>query len=388
MVQRESEELDLSKVVPISAGGPLVGRIREILDRTAASNLDGSKDRIRALHESSRQARINESREWILSAWEKRSHYFADGGELTPSRVDPVLVPVETREHHDLFRLGRYTWSLPYSRGYGRRLRFLIVDRHHQKLMGILGLQSPPLDFAPRDRKVNYPEGRKVELVNQTMDIFTLGAIPPYSRLLGGKLVVYAAASQEIRRSYQERYQGTITQMEKRVIPAHLVLLTTTSAFGRSSIYNRVYFRESPTGSSRTIAMPLGYTHGFGNFHLDDLYPEIKTFLRHQGKLIPAGFGSGPKPVWQNITRAMNMLNVNGRALKHGIQRQAWVIPLAENAWEYLGEQDYEPKYYNQGFEELSEWWKERWLLPRSKRVTDWRGWKKEGIMEFLVRDT
>ena len=59
--------------------------------------------------------------------------------------------------------------------------------------MGILGLQSPPLDFSARDQQVKYPAGRKIEMVNQTMDIFTLGAIPPYNRLLGGKLVIYAA---------------------------------------------------------------------------------------------------------------------------------------------------------------------------------------------------
>ena len=383
-MQRELEELDLSVVSTISTAGPLVRRIREVLDRTTADSLEGGKDRIRAMHEASTQARINKSREWILSAWNKRSDYFANGKEITPSLIDPELVEVETKEHYDLFRLGRYTWSLPYSRGYGRRLRFLIIDQHHQKLMGILGLQSPPLDFSARDQQVKYPAGRKIEMVNQTMDIFTLGAIPPYNRLLGGKLVIYAAASQEIRRSYQERYQGTFTQMENRVIPAHLVLLTTTSAFGRSSIYNRVKFQDSATGSSRPVAIPLGYTQGFGNFHLDELYPEIKNFLIQQGELIPAGFGSGPKPIWQNITRAMNMLNINGKALKHGIQREAWAIPLAENAWEYISNQADEPIYFRNDFEELSKWWKQRWLLPRSERITDWTEWKKEDAIKLI----
>ena len=383
MLQQKSEALELL-LTKAANEGPLVGRIREVIDRAQTANLNCSKEHIRQLHEASTLARIRESRKWIASAWRKRSGYFADGEELDPTRIEPVLVQVKTTEHHDLFRLGRYTWSLPYSRGYGRRLRFLIIDQHHQKLMGILGLQSPPIDFAPRDHRVNYPQERKVELVNQTMDIFTLGAIPPYNRLLGGKLVVYAAASQEIRRSYQERYEGTATEMENRVIPAHLTLLTTTSAFGRSSIYNRVSFRESPKSSPRAIAIPIGYTKGFGNFHLDELYPDIKNFLQQQGKFVQPGFGSGPKPIWQNIARAMTMLNVNGEALKHGIKRQAWSIPLSENAWEYLNGQEEEPKYYQNEFEELSEWWKERWLIPRSERVTDWRDWKKESIIKSM----
>ena len=388
MLQQESEELDLLLNGTADGEGSLVDRIRAVLDQVDTVCLNDDKDRIRMMHSASTQARLKESHQWILSAWKQRSHYFADGKELTPARIDPVLVQVETKEHNDLFRLGRYTWSLPYSRGYGRRLRFLIFDRHHQKLIGILGLQSPPIDFAPRDQRVNYPQGRKVEMVNQTMDIFTLGAIPPYNRLLGGKLVVCAASSQEILLSYQERYHGATTQMQNRIIPAHLPLLTTTSAFGRSSIYNRVNFRESPKSAPRAIAIPIGYTKGFGNFHLDELYPDIRNFLLQQGKLVQPGFGSGPKPIWQNIKRAMTMLNINGRPLRHGIQRQAWAIPLAENAWEYLSNQAEEPSYYRNSFEELSQWWKERWLMPRSERISDWKDWKKEALIESLALDS
>ena len=173
--------------------------------------------------------------------------------------------------------------------------------------------------------------------------------------------------------------------MEGNVIPSHLVMLTTTSAFGRSSIYNRVSYSEGIDDSHRSIAIPLGYTKGYGNFHLDDLYQDIKRFLDSQGSLVQSGFGSGPKPVWQNITRALKMLNVNRSGLKHGIQREVWYIPLAKNAWEYLNGQADTPDYYETTFSELADWWKNRWLLPRSERVTDWQDWRKESLLQSIT---
>src|SRR5262249_37203992 len=146
--------------------------------------------------------------------------------------------------HSDLFRLARLTWSLPFSRGYGRRLRFLVLDEANEKLIGVIGLQSPPLDFAARDRRFKYPNGKKIEFVNQTMDIYTLGAVPPYNRLLGGKLIALAAASNEVQESYKRKYNGRVTEMENNILPSHLVALTTTSAFGKSSIYNRLKYKD------------------------------------------------------------------------------------------------------------------------------------------------
>ena len=356
---------------------------------------------LRAMHDKAKQARLQESQAWIQRAWAKYSHRFAEGRTITPENVRPRLVQVESKEQQDLFRLGRFTWSLPYTRGYGRRLRFLVMDDHHETLMGLLGLQSAPISFLPRDRHVRYPtKERKEELVNQTMDIFTLGAIPPYDRLLGGKLMVYAAGSREVREAYQEQYGGAVTLMKERVIPAHLVLLTTTSAYGRSSIFNRVKYPGS--AEERTVAHQLGcidrkdytknkqngYTKGYGNVHLDGIYPRIKEYLDQMGYETTKGYGQGPKPVWQNIHRALLKLKIDGKGLKHGIPREAWCIPLARNVWEYLNGEAEEPDYYQDTFQEMADWWKERWLLPRSERPgawQDWQNWRKEFVLESIT---
>ena len=382
IVATESQHGDAIAEIDIGFSN-LANRIRAANAEMARMIEQGA---LREAHRKARNAHLLEAQAWIQNAWRKRSHWFANGSDITPENVAPKLMLVESTEQQDLFRLARYTWSLPYSRGYGRRLRFLIVDEGHDALMGVLGLQSAPINFSPRDSKVSYPDDRKVELVNQTMDAFTLGAVPPYNRLLGGKLVVCAAASKEIADAYREKYSGTTTWIDGNTLPAHLVMVTTTSAYGRSSIYNRVTYRDADTGDARKVAVPLGYTKGYGNFHLHDVYQDIKKFLIQQGyEDTNKGYGRGPKPVWQNISKTLTMLGMSHQGLNHGIPRQAWGILLAKNAWDYLNGEDEAPDYYDVAFEQLAAWWKQRWLLTRAERVTDWQDWRKTSLLESIT---
>jgi hypothetical protein len=255
----------------------------------------------------------------------------------------------------------------------------VLLDESNGKLIGILGLQSPPLDFPVRDRLFRYPEGRKVELVNQTMDIYTLGAIPPYNRLLGGKLVALAAASDDVRRAYTRKYRGVVTEIDEQVIPARLVALTTTSAFGRSSIYNRL------TYDGRAIAYSIGYTEGYGSFHLAPLYPLVCQFLEESGEVTRGGFGIGPRIMWQNYIRVFRLLGLPPHLLKHGVQREAYLFPLISNLESYMNGRASRPVYYHESFQVLAEWWHKRWLLPRADRVDSWHSWDKEQIKSMLT---
>lgn len=175
------------------------------------------KESLRRVHRPALQLEIANRQDWLRQYLPKYLTFFADGNEIIPERIDPVLVEVTKQQHHDLFRIARLLWSIPFSKGYGRRSRFLIIDKANDKLIGLLALQSPPLSFPARDRLFCYPPGKKTEMVNQTMDIQTLGAVPPYNRLLGGKLVALAAASNEVRQAYWHKYLGRVTEIEQRL---------------------------------------------------------------------------------------------------------------------------------------------------------------------------
>ncbi|MBE7467780.1 MAG: DUF4338 domain-containing protein [Anaerolineales bacterium] len=340
---------------------------------------DTSKEVIRRLHETSRNIELQKSQQWIKSKLNKYKNYFANGYDITPEKIKPRLVQVTDNWQNDLFRLIRLTWSLPYSFGYGRRLRYLILDEHNDKIMGIFALQSPPIRFPARDNLFNYPQGKKVELINQTMDIHTLGAIPPYSILLGGKLVALATSCNQVRTDYVAKYAERKTEMEDRILPAHLVALTTTSAFGRSSIYNRLKYK------SEVIAQSIGYTEGYGNFHLQKLYPVFKEYLAMEGVSLKGGYGTGPKRSWQFIRLTLDKVGIPGDLLKHGIQREAFLFPLVTNLKKYLEGEDNTPQYRDLPFDELIDYWRENWMLPRAERVNHWRTYQNCEFLSSLI---
>jgi hypothetical protein len=337
------------------------------------------KEGVRQVHRPASQLELAARQDWLRRHLPEYLPFFANGDEIVPGRVAPALIEVTTEQQHNLFRVARLLWSIPFSKGFGRRLRFLIMDEANGKLIGLLALQSPPLSFPARDRLFRYPHGKKTELVNQTMDIQTLGAVPPYDRLLGGKLIALAAASHEIRQVYRRKYSGRATEMEQRILPPHLVALTTTSAFGRSSLYNRL------TYNGTVIAESLGYTEGYGTFHLMELYPLFREFLENQGISTRGGFGTGPRRKWQTMVRALEQLGFSSDFLRHGVKREVFLFRLVDNLEAYMEGREAEPVYRNVPFSELVAWWRERWLLPRSERVDGWREWRNEEIKRLLL---
>jgi hypothetical protein len=330
------------------------------------------------LHAPAREIILMNANKWIVYAWEKYKHFFAKGQDLNPEFISPKLVEACTNDQKELFRLARYTWSLPYTKGYGRRLQYLIIDEFNNKLIGILGLQSPPLSFPGRDRLFSYPEGKKTALVNQTMDIYTLGAIPPYSDLLGGKLLALTAASNEIRIAYKRKYDNRLTLMEERKLPAHLVALTTTSAYGRSSIYNRLRYNNTVEFQS------LGYTEGYGAFHLERLYPKFREFLEAQDISTKGGFGKGPRIKWQTMVRALEKIGFDSGLLHHGVKREVFLIPLIHNLKSYMNGTEETPHYIDASFDELVNYWRDRWFIPRSARIDGWCNWDPKKIEDVL----
>lgn len=368
--------------------------IRELghLYETSGEPEAPGKGLYRDMHHWHRQRELERSRTWIRQAYMRYSRFFACGSGMDPLKVQPELVPVEKGFTADLFRLARYTWQLPYSKGYGRRLRFLLWDRYHDKLMGIIGLQSPPIDLAQRDQHYQIPQDQKVEIINQTMDAFVIGALPPYSGFLAGKLAVMAAASREVRLAYEQKYHGTRSQLSQRILPARLVAITTFSAFGRSSIYNRVAAGKNSQGNNNWLTLSLGLTSGWGTYHFsDELYRELKDFVQSfNPELQVTGFGTGPKIKRTVITLALRALDLPASFAQHGIPRELFVISHIANLADFLGGQTVEPLYNDLPFAELAEFWRRRYLLGAGPvlryvaRRERWMDWDHDDLQKNL----
>jgi hypothetical protein len=224
-----------------------------------------TKDKLRRLHRLSVQHRIEQSRPRLGRYEDRLLGRIASGGEVEPAKVAPRLVEVlPDSEDELLFRYASLHWSIPTSSGYGRRLRFLVEDAHNGKLIGLIGLCDPVFSVAARDAWIGWNTSARKARLRNVMEAFILGAVPPYSMLLGGKLVAMLCASNEVRRAFQRKYGEGESLITGFRADGRLALIATTSALGRSSIYNRLRHYD------RLLMLSVGYTSGWGEFHFSN----------------------------------------------------------------------------------------------------------------------
>ena len=143
---------------------------------------DSSKDDFRRMNELAVAKKLGESGPHIKRYEDGLLDYIADGSQVRPTRVSPKVVLVKADSPEELlFRYAYLHWSIPISAGYGRRLRFLVMDESNNKLIGILGLGDPVYAMQARDRWIGWDRDVKKDRLYHVMDAFVLGAIPPYS---------------------------------------------------------------------------------------------------------------------------------------------------------------------------------------------------------------
>jgi len=342
-----------------------------------------SKANFRSLHSHQRRARLREEADFIRGNLPDLIQHFASGTEIIPEAIRPELQLIEKESwESDLFRLASLTWSVPVSQGYGRRMRFLVWDRSNDRLVGIMALGDPVFNLRVRDQLVDWGvEDRNARLVNM-MDAYVLGALPPYNQLLGGKLVACLVRTKEIRNFFRERYgksKGIISKKEKR---ASLVMVTTSSALGRSAVYNRLAL------DGIRYMDPIGFTSGWGHFHIPDrLFDEMREYLRRRRHAYSDNhqFGNGPNWRLRAVRATLVKLGLNPDLLLHGISREVFVARLALNAEAVLRGDAKRPNWSGLlAVRDVGALAVDRWVVPRAARRPEYRGWKKEMIRQLL----
>lgn len=340
------------------------------------------KESFKKIHEHSRKEQIILQKDFILKNLETASKYFINGRDINPNEIELELrIANEGSEEHTLFRWWNLVWwSVPYQRAYGRQMRFLLWDKTHNAPFGLIGLQSPVLKMAVRDDFLQIPKSTLDIWVNKSMQAQRLGALPPYNQILGGKMVALSLTANELRNAYKEKYKNVETILEKRVIDPDLLFLTTTSAFGRSSIYNRLKF------NGELVAESLGYTKGSGTFHIpQELYSDILKYLSSNGINIGTTFGCGPSRKLKILYQAFSKLEI-GRYTYHNIQREFFLFPLVDNLKEVISKNE-KPHFFERNLSDLNVYWRQRWCIPRAERFSDWRNFEKERFLEELKFD-
>lgn len=341
------------------------------------------KASLRALHRKSRSEHLREERRFVQEALPRLAGYFASGKEIHPTDISAKLQLVEVgTEASDLFRLACLTWGVPVSAGYGRRMRFLVWDSHHGKLMGLIGLADPVFNLQTRDTAIGWSsEDRRDRLVD-VMNAYVLGAVPPYNLLLGGKLVSCLVRTQEVRAAFSERYRHTRGIISGKRKGASLAIVTTSSSLGRSAIYDRLTL-----GGVRYFES-VGFTSGWGHFHVPNkLFGDMRRYLQLRRHPYAGGHAFGQGSNWRlRASRAtLELIGMNPDLLNHGVKREVFLCRLASNADRVLrGEVD-RPVYSGLlSVSEVSRMAVDRWVLNRAATRKDYLAWRSSQVADLL----
>ncbi len=342
-----------------------------------------TKECFRNLHVSQRDAKLAEEAEFIRKTWPILKIYFANGTEVVPERISPRLELIDAGTwQSDLFRLTCLTWSVPVSQGYGRRMRFLVWDESNQKLIGVLALGDPVFNLRVRDNWIGWTLTQREQLLVNLLDAYVLGSVPPYSSLLGGKLVASLIRSREVKEIFSARYgqsRGIISQKRKH---AELCLVTTTSALGRSSLYNRLRLE------GKTLFFSIGFTSGWGHFHIPDaLFAQMRLYLEKLDDEYSDNYRFGDGPNWKlrAVRKVLSKVGLDPDLMRHGIPREVFVCPLASNARQFLTGKAEKPNFKGlKSVAEISPLALDRWVVPRAKRRPEFRLWQRDNLKLLL----
>ena len=345
----------------------------EICDGQFSLPDEPDKHHIRSLHAEATRYKIHQRKNGLVRYEGLLLQRLASGADVIPEDIEPELVEVHPRTQDELlFRYASLHWSIPVSSGYGRRLRFLVVDRSTGKLIGLFGLGDPVFSLKDRDVWVGWNQEDRRERLHHVVDAYVLGAVPPYSYLLCGKLIAMLAVSNEVRDAFKRKYKGRSSLIQSRKLPGQLAMVTTTSALGRSSLYNRIRFDE------RLVFERVGHTKGFGEFHFSNgIYSSLAAFARGNSTATAKheSWGNGFRNRREVVQKTLAQLGLSHNLRNHGVEREIYVSALAENTADFLKGEDSELDYYDQPADDMFEWFKNRWLLPRSERDQRYKEW-------------
>ena len=292
----------------------------------------------------------------------KHERFFARKEEIDPTKIELELEMVRDKRAGEIFRNGMSFWSVPISVGYGRRLRFIIWDKTHNKVFGIFGLCDPLIGLKVRDDYIGWDKKQREERLYNMMSAYVLGAVPPYNELFGAKLVALAVGCKEVCQAFEEKYKGKKTIIREREPLAKLSAVDTMAFFGKSLIYEGLPEWQF-----------LGFTKGLTHIHLNGLWEKCLELAKeiNARSLRRNKFGHGPNWKFRVLNEVFSLLGLSDEYYEAGIKKGYYFRPLAAEWREFLKGETDQLTYVNKSFEEYVEFWKSKYLRRRLKK---WSG--------------
>lgn len=248
------------------------------------------------------------------------------------------------------------TTSLPFRDGYGRRVKIFVTCNDH--ILGMLCMRSPPGTNQLRDEYLGWTheiKWKKDRAINSIYDIGVCVSTRMYANHLTGKLLVYAAFSDEVATFLEKRYSGKETNLDGNFDDGvvkdseeKLLGYMTTSLYGKSSIYNRIPFLKY-----------LGLSKGFSGVYLtEQQWIEVRRDFLEK---IASRRGDKAKKVfkYQMLAELNRRAEQKGKKYKYASRNDAWRRGV------YFGHL----KDARKPLDEMVADWRTRWLENRLKKI-------------------
>jgi hypothetical protein len=80
------------------------------------------------------------------------------------------------------------------------------------------------------------------------------------------------------------------------------------------------------------------------------------------------------------IRSALKVLGLPADGLRHGVRREVYLAPLAENWKEYLRGEINDIQGFDRPADDIAEYYRTRWAIPRALRQTNFTNWRKDAM--------
>ena len=231
------------------------------------------------------------------------------------------------------------------------------------------------------------------------LEITTCGAVAPYNRMLGGKLVALLLLSPQVAADNNRRYgtQPAIIRSQLKnspVVPDNtIVWLGTTSLFSHgSSQYERLRLPAGTIapGQEEIRYRYLGETTGYGTVQFADATVRaLDSVMRHRRgyRDVNSVFGEGASPRLRKLRSGLDAIGFNASlTMLHHQGRRIYGVPLFPGAAAYLCGLDADvpdyirsPESCEDASERIADFWRCRWLARRLEHEDSWTALGRTG---------
>ena len=261
--------------------------------------------------------------------------------------LDPVIEFCESPIQHDIWEFYRvFTSSISTRKGFGRLIRFLVKDKSTAKYIGIAALGEDLLMYHARDKVINWNDDARLQNLEHVMNIVCCVPLQPFGyNYNGGKLILAACFSDEVRNHFQQKYN------------TDLVMLNTFSINGKSVLYDRLPFVKY-----------VGKTNGCVPAYIPDhLLAKGLSLMKAHNIPEPSRIGRffKLKAIFSFLKMKLDDIMNSGR--ERGVY--LGFTGSAEEGMKLLNNMPNAFKPIQRSFKSLFDGWKARWALQRSRHL-------------------